>query len=474
MKIILDFMLGICQFKKHIYSILFLTLLVSGCAKKEVIKPIIRPTGTWFSTHQKYRFVDIEDSPVSHLFFDFKPMVDIDRKLIDAVVITPENSRFHYDFDLVSGKRFYSHEYCKEKDVWKSYGPDLERPPYTEAIVPRLLDQIKKPQRVIIFGDSQYLSSGKFPQDETIRVKVIGGALEQFCDRFPCDNEKKWKSRLLLFAVSTLDPKFKNISSFGELVKILDWKEVKGFIENGRGRSISGGDSYPAFRLIGQVYPTKAIKYALGKGHLFSSNEITTLRKSCESVYERLFKLRDLVQSGEGSLPKEFHKFYLKYWDSFKTCRQYVRASNITYNEKDHWFMEYISAFGHAEDKGFVYQCQTKAWVRNYNSVDGKTLYNQATELKYCTEEGMNLAFERAVNLMTGLSTSGLSFHRYVEYDSGAKSLHNKIYNWLFVSGKKQSCTKSKTEDLVFPNDVSWTPIFNPEAKEKDVSVYIR
>lgn len=474
MRNILDFILGICQTKKLNYLLLFLTLLVSSCAKKEVVIETIRPTGTWFSTKEKFHFKNYDGNPESHLFFDFKPVLNVEKKLVDAVVITPEKSKFHYDFDLVSGKRYFSHEYCDESDVWKSYEPPLTVPPYTEAIIPRLLDQVKKPQRVIVFGDKKYLTSDRFPQDETVRVRVIGGMLEQYCNRFPCDNDKKWDSRLLLFAVSPLDPEYRDIHSFGKLIKKVDWKEVKAFIENGRGSSKNGTDVYPAYRLIGQVFPTKAINTALQKGHLFSEREIKTLRRSCENVYNKLYDLRDQVYNAEKTFPKAFYAYYKRYWKLFKTCREYVRPSNITYNPEDHWFMEYVSAFANAQKNGYVYLCRSKTWTRNLNSALGKKLYNQSEELELCTTESLNLAFERAVNLMTGISSSGQKYRRYIQYDSGAKSLGRKIYNWVNVTGKVQSCSKKKDGKSVFPSDISWKPIINPDAKDKDVSVYIR
>lgn len=473
MLIILDFMLSICQFKNLNYLLIFLTLLVSSCAKKEVIVETISPTGNWFSTKDQFRYKDFEGEPESHLFFDFKPVLNIDKKYLDVVVVTPERSDFHYEFDLVSGKRYFSHSYCKESDVWKSYEPSLSTPPYTEAFVPRLLDQLKMPQKVVIFGDRQYLSSESFPQDETVRVRVIGGMIEQFCDSFPCDENKKWNSRLVLFAVSPLDPAYKDTHSFATLIKKIDWKEVKAFLENGRGRTINDRSFYPAYRLIGQVFPTKAMKMALEMGHLFSDREAKTLRRSCENVYQKLYNLKKDVLQAEETFPKAFHQFYKRYWNLFKTCRRYVRASSITHNAKDHWFMEYMASFIHAEQMGYLYQCRTKAWIRNVEGVVKRRENAQEEELKFCTSESLNLAFEKAINLMTGLSSSGRSYYRYIQYDSGAKSLGNKIYSWVRDNGKRLSCEKPR-EYSVYPSDVTWSPIKNPENKDKDVSVYIR
>jgi len=466
-------MLGICQFKKFNYLILFFTLLVSGCAKKDVIVETIAPTGTWFSTHKKFRYTNFDGRPESHLFFDFTPVIDIEQKMLDVVLVTPESSKFHYELDLVSGKRYFSHEYCPQRDIWKSYEPTLSTPPYNLAVVPRLLNQVKKPQRVVVFGDKKYLSSSTYPQDEMIRVKVIGGMVEQFCNNFPCEENKRWESSLLLFAVSPLDPEFKDINTFAKLVKKIDWKEVKAFVENSRGSSRNGKNFYPAYRLIGQVFPTKAMKTALHKGHLFANKEIKTLRRSCENVYKRVYKIKSKVEKGEGKFSKLFYGFYKRYWKLFKTCREYVRPSSIVYNANDHWYMEYISSFIYAEKSGYVFDCSARAWARNLNDASGRPIYNQERELRYCTTPTLNLAFERAVNHMTGLSTSGQRFHRYIQYDSGAKSHGNKIYNWIQDNGKRLSCEKDRKVS-VFPSDVNWKPIINPTEKDKDVSVYIR
>lgn len=435
--------------------------------KKEVlVRPVSGAKPAWFSTGKTYQHTDIEGELMKHLFFDFTPYIDIENNLVDVVLLTPLESAHQYDIDLVSGQRFYSHSYCEEKDVWGVYDDKLRLPPFTEAFIPRLLDQSKKPQRVIVFGQTKFLQTDKFPKEEQVKVRIVGGTVEQFCDKFPCRRQEKWTSKLVLFAVSTLDPEFREVNSLKTLKSKVDWAHVKSFLENRNGRTITSGGSYPAYRLLGDVAGDRAFRFAIERGHLFSSKELKTLRKSCEAVYNKMWTMKEQVDKDEVTLKDSVIDFYENYINPFSTCIKYVKTPSINSDVAKHWFFEYYKAFIYAREYGHVYICDQGSWVRNLKSKNGKPRFDEWNEIRFCNTKSLNNMFDKAITLLGGIQSGSHAYYRYIEYDNRAHGLHNKIYSWIWDSGKKQECAKDWPTPILFPKDVSWQFLGKIEEKK--------
>jgi hypothetical protein len=428
--------------------------------------------GKWFRTSPQFYITNFLGETKKHLFFDSSPLVDLAQTTVDVLVVTPKNSKSHFELDVFSGRRVFSHAYCSEKDVWNSYQAGIELPPYTEAVIPRVLDIFKKPQRVIIFGDREHIDKNKFPFDELVKVKVVGGVVEQFCEKYPCQRIESWKSRVILLAVSLKDPKFNKVKTVSQLKELIDWKESKAFLENGRGRNIIDDQYYPAYRIINDMMASKAFEFSLKSGHVFDKKEMRTLRNTCEIVYNKLWKVREDVLANKTAFNKAFLTYYEKYWSSFKTCTDFVRYSNINYNSEQHWFFEYMRAFVLAERENYVYLCNEKRWKRNVLNKKGKKLFDSLKSLRFCDTKSLNLAFEKAINLLTGLSSTGRKFFEYKDYDHKSVDLNNKLYSWIERTGKYQYCSKERFPEFVFPEDISWKYL---EAAKENVpsSIYI-
>jgi hypothetical protein len=464
-----------CQFKKlKTLSLLIIVILISSCAKETIVRPI-KPIRrySWFNAPKQFALQTPEGDVVQHLFFDSDPVVNLENNFVDVLVTIPKDSKHHYDLDLYSGRRYYSHTYCEEEDVWNAYQAELEYPPYTEGIIPRILDLFKRPQRVIVFGERKYVDGGVFPNDELLRVRVVGGVVEQFCDKYPCKRGSKWRNRVVLVAVSTIDPKFENIKNMSQLKEVIDWSHVRAFMENAKGRTISDKDYYPAYRLVNQIQAEKAIRYALDNGHVFKKKELRTLRNTCQALYGKLWQIRQDVFKKEDAVPfrKSFLDFYRKYWSGYETCTEFVRYSNIQEDPMKHWYYEYMRAFSLVQKLGYVYLCDKSTWVRNVKDRQGRQMYDQVETLSICNSEQINLAFEKAVNLLTGLPTSGGKFFKYVDYDHEVFELNNKLYSWISHTGKFQYCSKKRHPRSIYPGDVSWEPLYT-EMEKNAVKVY--
>jgi len=465
----------ICQIKKLYGLNLFLMLIVAfSCSRNVVVTNNKDTDGNWFNTSKSFHSVDLEGQPSVHQFFDPPGEIDIDRNLVDVVVTTPVESPSHYELDMVSGKKVFDHAYCKEGNVWTKEKNAIKLPPYHDSFIPKLLNQSKKPQRVIFFGAEDAITS-KNPKQFSglIKVRVISGVVEQYCQSYPCDTHAKWNSNILLIGVSQDDPKFAEVRSFKDLVKIIDWPLTKVFLENGRGRILGEENSFPAYKVYGQVLPSNALKFAVEKGHLFSLKELHTLRRSCESIYTDLEKKHQEMLKLEVDFPTYFLEFYKEKKDLFFACQEFVKGYEISSDMKAHWFFEYLRAFFFLNKDNYVYDCAKKQWIRNYRGENGTLVYNQEKELTYCSSKSLNVAFEKAVTYLSTYRSRGSEFYEYIEYDSGSYGTSEKIYNLVKRTGKSQTCDKLIIDRPIFPTDISWDYIMGVrESEEAKVQVY--
>ena len=462
----------ICQIKKLIFLGLCSILLFS-CAQKIINPPVVDVKAQWFKKDNNLQFINGEYKTIPHLFFDIDPDINIKSRELNTVILVEDDGDHHYLLDLVSGRRVYSHSYCSEEDVWKSYSGSISKPPFHYGFVPRLINRRKKPQKVIIFGDKKYLSkSQKKIGNEAVRIRIVGGVVEQFCDSYPCDKLGTWKDSVILVGVAKDDPSYSKVSSIASLSSLVDWKEVKAFLENGRGRSIVAKNTfYPAYRVYGNSAAGKSMKFAIESGHLFSVSELNTLGRTCEALYEKAYGMKNKVKGENLLFNKVFLEFYKEYWNSFETCKKYVRSPDIKEDYKKHWFYEYLHAFSLAVDLGYVYRCDYETWEPNQINYKGHYVYKQSELFVNCDQEELNTAFPKAVNLLSSLAKTGKRYYKYIQYDQGRETYNERIYNWIEFSGTRQNCSEKNILDKVtiFPEDIVWEEILAKEKKEDTI-----
>lgn len=451
---------GICQIKKLLNFILFSTLVVTfGCAKVVVVPEASKVAAKWFESGKEFKVIDRELDTSVNYFFDPVGEFNLTTLMADVIVTNWANSPNKYSFDIVSGQKYYSSEYCKEDDVWKGYGSKIFLPPYNVGFIPRLLDQTKKEQKVIFFGET-FKNSLSQKEDRysiaQVKVRVIGGIIEQSCARYPCDEPGKWDSRVILIGVDQLDPQYKEVKNLKMLSKFVDLDYLKAFMENGDGRIVIQDIEYPGYKTFGDVIADKAMKYAVEKGHLFSIKEINSLRRSCEHLYLEMINDRAKVLNKEMDFTDYFREFYKTNAQSFSTCAEFVKFPTNTFDNDIFWYFEYMHAFFITVNKNFVFDCSTRTWMRNYRVANGKVAYDINKELRMCSTKNFNQAFEGAISVLTSMQSTGADYFDFIEYDSGKNGTTNKFYNFVKKSGKKQSCNKDSNAGNVFPTDISW------------------
>lgn len=464
----------ICQIKKLINCILFSTLIVTfGCSQVPIGPEVAKIPGKWFDTKDEFRLQDAELDVVVNYFFDPVGEFNIETGMADIVVTNWANSENKFSFDILSGQKFYEAKYCKESDVWKGYKSKIYLPPYSVGFVPRLLDQSKKEQKVLLFGE-HYKKSSRVTEDRyylsSVKVRIIGGIIEQSCPHFPCDEPSKWDSRIVLLAVDPTDPAFGDVKSIGALTKKVDFDYVKAFMENGDGRIVIQDIEYPAYKTFGDVVATKAMKFAIDKGHLFSNKEMSTLRNSCEFLYLKMRDDREKLLNKEMDFADYFREFYNNESKNFLTCAEFVKFPKNTFDSDLFWYFEFFHTYFLAVKRNYVFDCASRTWMRNYRVENGKLAYNTQRELRMCSTKNLNEAFDSSISVLSSMQNSGSEFYSFIEYDSGVEGTSNKFYNFVKKSGKRQSCNEEERSNLIFPSDVSWRAM--PEKEVENIQIY--
>ncbi len=499
---------------------MLLLLALQACALKDqtqdgaLIKKTHNYRALWFKTHERFTFLDKDRDTIFHPFFDLLPSVDLREKSLNYILVNDKEQSYYYDFDLLSGKRYLSHPTCPQEDIWKGYEGEIFKPIFKRGIVPRVLDQIGKPQEVIVFGKKPKKKKIKLEtivrqsaliEDEEKpfqRARVIGGVIEQYCDKYPCNNRRKWLSRLLLVAVEPEDPQLLEVNSIDDLKQKVFWRGVKAHLENLKGKNVTDSQkALPAYRITGEIEAKRALAYSLKRGKVFNAIELMSMRSTCHALYDYIWDMNNIIRaSNEQKKNKkwmseqkekvfkfnigasediynyytDFFKFFIATYDKkFITCSKYVRSSNINFDYDRHWYFAYLQSFVLLKELDYVYHCRSKAWVRNpFNAARGKNDYDFLELLSQCNQKQLDIAFEQAVVKLTTLGHHKEDTYRYITYDFGIGGTHHKLYSWVPYSGKRLECGVKKFDDnrlSTFPDDIRWKKYEGREKRDRTI-----
>lgn len=497
---------------KFIIFLLFTT--ASSCSTDpdpiapEKVKKAITAAPVWFNVPSRFRLVDFEKNLPAHPFFDLSPYQTKDSSEISYYLITPFDSLYQYRFDLMSGKHYLNDSFCEQNDIWEKYDGEINRPPFAQGIVPRLLDQTGSPQEIWVFGDERKLPFNKEEiAVESVRSRVVGGVVLKYCEHYPCRTSEEWLSRLILVGVNPFHPNLGAVKTLAELKSKVDWKYVMAFAENGFGRNVVGSLEEPTYKVGGQIDNEAVVEFAFNNGHEFDMDEMNTLRRNCFRLYDYLwngqlkarkfseeqkpandkaalefqrraeamkqvksFRLatviststeRDIDEDEKKDEDLSFHAFYDKFLDKYgdrlKTCFDFVRPSNIQEDRDRAWFFSFIQNWINLEKLGYHYSCARRSWMENPFIGKGKRKFENR-DLQRCSARDLDIGFDQGVTLMSGLYNSSRQHYRFIEYDSRIGGTHQLVFNWVFENGKKFGCDARKLEEkgTIFPEDINW------------------
>lgn len=444
----------------------------------------VRPR--WFKTAERFKLLDGKNEIVPHRFFDVNPAFDLNKKTANVIITTPEESLYGYQLDLVSGQLYAEKKYCERDDVLKSYTKSISTPPFSVGVVPRVLDQLNLPQKVIVFGGKDYFT--KYYKTHYFDVRIVGAYIEQLCPYGACLKKNQWNSRLVLVAVQNGHKKYNNVKDLIDLKQIVDWDYVKAFIENGDGANMIADKYYPAFKMGNVVNADQALSFMERNSTIFSVERLGKMRLSCYKMYdyiwndlsfisadelvaankkeirEKALKLKSTVRSKKQKAKPFYRRFiknFKKYHEQFKTCSRYISATNINDSPQRHWFFAYYRAFHVLHDLGYMYECRGNKWVVNPYIAKDQRAISLKEQMLNCSARDIDLSMESAVVTLESIRKKGRKSFRYVDYDKGIIGTHHKLYSWVPTSGKTFSCDKKEDAEFVlrrpsFPMDIRW------------------
>jgi hypothetical protein len=416
----------------------------------------------WFKVNPEHSLQDHEGNVQTHLFFDLLPEFKEKEKLTNIILTTMPNSEHAYDLDLSSGQKFYSHSYCPQDDVWKKYGSAISRPSFGIGFVPRVLDQLGYPQKVIFFTNrdlSQFLDHHSF------RARIVAAYVEQSCPEGNClGKEEKWRSRLVLLAVDHEDPRLTEVINEDTFSKKFPWKRIEAELENIDGRSFIGDKTYPLIRIRGAIDFKGASETFRRNAVFITQDEGDKIQKNCHKIYEKLWKEVGEEPAGKNppSFGDRFKKFTKKYFKEAATCEKFVYHGNINRNPEKFWFLSYIGIYYRLHKEGHYFNCNTKSWYENTADIYGERSHDLKRDIEGCTEKDLDTAFGYIPNYLRSLRNHR-SYYRFIDYDDHPYGSHRKLYSWNEMRSYKYDCSNDPntliTKELdVFPSDISWRP----------------
>ncbi len=460
-----------------------------SCAHRDDLEIATIYENKWFSANREHAIEASDSRAVPHLFFDVDPQFVKSERSAHVVITTPYRSPHAYGVDLPSGQRHYIHSYCEQKDVWKKNGDVYSRPDFSIGYLPRVLDQLGDPHKVLVFGSVNREVS--LLDSNYIKVRMVGAYVEQVCMEGNCVGKNTWLSRLVFVAVDPLDRRFTDVASLKAFKKTVDWEKVKSQIENMDGRNPLGDFVSPGLRVRPLIGYAEAFAYFKKRSIYFTPSELKRVQKGCHKLYEKFWsdvgeerpedrqaktvdelnvklKLREEIRLKK--LPVGFSSrlrvFTEKYYPEMKTCEKFVYHGNINQNPEKFWFLSFMGIFYRLHANGYYFDCGRNIWERNYVDENGKAYYNISKDIVGCSNKSIDMAMKALPGFIKDNNTAMSRKFRFIDYDTHPFGTHRKIYQWTSYKLGKFECTED-------PNSVIQTKmIFSPEDmpwKEKDV-----
>jgi hypothetical protein len=461
-----------------------LVILVSACAHRDHQELTTIYDRNWFNTNTEHSLRDPEGKPLPHLFFDVDPQFVKSDRSANVIIVTPYRSPNAYSLDLPSGQRYFTHSYCSQKDVWKKESGLFGPPHFSIAYLPRVLDQLGNPHRVIVFGNAK--REQPLLDINYMRVRMVGAYVENICPEGNCVDRNTWLSRLVFIAVDAADHDYDSVNSLKSFKRKVKWETIKPELENMDGRNPYGEFVTPAVRVRKLLSFNTSFDYFQKRSILFTTEEMKKVQLGCHRLYEKFWtevgaerpddaiakstldleaKLKAREESRRKKLPvgfaARFRQFISTYYSEMKTCEKFVYHGNINSNPDKFWFLSYMGIFLRLHADGYYFDCSRDAWTRNEISTDGKPQYNFLEEIYECSERDIDLAMKNLPTFLKEINRTETRKYRFVDYDMHPFGTHQKIYNWTHYKLNQFECSDNKNENMleklsIMPEEAPW------------------
>lgn len=468
--------LRFCQLK----TLIFGALILNSCSFNKEKSPLegVSPQARWFLINSDHALEDIKGVK-RHLFFDSASRIDWRKNRVKFVALTPGNTEYSHGFDMASGQAFVKHQYCAQNDVWGQYSGTVNRPPYTQGFLPRVLDQLGEPQRIIHFSKKNQLKP--FEQYE---ASIIAGYVESICPLLECSRDQ-WISRLVLVGVDPEDEEMQ-VFKISKIKEKLNWPKVKAHIENAEGRNYTGNDTSPKWKSSELISVSESMKFFRKRAKFFKGSELLKIQKSCHEIYDKLWtevgesRVEDLPAMNAQEIKRKgdvinllreakqpigfqarFAHFTNEHYKDVLTCSKFIYAGNVNKDAEKFWFLNHIKAFYLLYQQGYYFNCSDNSWKRNTFDEKAHPIYSVNDTLKECKLEQIDMAMNYMQNFIRSEKEKLSYFMRFIDYDNQGMGTHEKIYNWVHFPRIKLTCNEDKHRRFlqnmsIFVNDVQW------------------
>ena len=432
---------------------------------------------SWYKTHENFALRENDGGYAVHPFFDSEHQLNESSRELKFIIVTPEKSEFRYFLDLLSGRLVVDKKYCEQEDVWERTSDTLKLPPFNIGVIPRWLDTLGEPQEIIVFGRGGYYRKLDKSFSQTYSARIVGGINVQYCPRKMCRADD-WVSNIIPVGVDPKDSDYSDVNTLDDLKSETNWRDVVLFLQNGKGRVLRSRKDIPSYRYLSEISAISTIKFLKEKAYEFKYEKMNRMRNACQNLYEYAWsssnKLRKIEKKSDLEIIEEFktkffernvytkeqrdedrlltkaenfrnfarwfEQFYISLGKDFKTCSRYTRMGNFSVDREQFWFFVYLDLFFKMQDVGFIYNCDSLAWIKNYREMNGEWAYKQEDYLKKCSVSALDRGFETASIHMLDLQKNDLEHFRFVGYDNSLGGSHQMVYNWVNFSGKKFRC----------------------------------
>jgi hypothetical protein len=488
---------GICQMKSHRWGYV-LFLFIFGCSFFNE-KPNLNDQNLlhdtkpqWFAHSKNYQLLDREYNVRPHLFFDMGPEWSDRHQEINFYPLALEGQTRTLDIDLLSGQRFFHYDACAKNDLWNENQSRVLVWPFTMGYIPRMIDQIGFPQKIVVFGARKIFS---LDEDRYYRVKVIGGYVEQVCLYGRCREQNSWLSRMVLIGVNQHYSEWSQIASIEELKKKIDWRESKFAIENLGGGNTLGEKIVPSVKASEPVELNDVMPYLKQRRIAFASKELVGLRSSCSLLYEKFwqdvgvqtlldkpaltteevknvlaFKQKIKSEGKPATFKERLSTFTKKYMDDFVTCSKFHYVGNVNENPERFWFLSYMQIYMQLHKDGYFYDCRGKTWLLNTKPSKGERIYDLKKDLFLCSDEEIDQAFSYLGVALKNLRTEAPFSYRFIDYDNHELGTHQKIYSWVKEKNRAFTCNEIEYKKMVktlpiMPIEAKWQKRFHKDKR---------
>jgi len=434
---------------------------------------------TWFSSDSEHSLLNADGEPSVHLFYDVKPDFSQNKKFVNSIIVTPVGSEELYDVDILSGQKYFSKKYCPEFKL-----------PFSIGYIPRTLDQLGMPQKVIIFGDEKRIRSQ--PDNSFFRVKLLGAFTERVCPRESCSDNSSWITRLVFIGVDFQDGDHSKINDLEQFHSKYSWPDLKAKLIKIADFNQNKLDGSSDVQIGEPIALEKFFDFFKRNSIFMSRKELSSVKKNCHRIYDKFWtdvgvereedlaakdyeelknklrKIKELENKGfEVGFAKRLHKFTKENFDSVVTCSKFVYAGNLQKNKDKFWFLSFMNFFYRLHKDGYFFDCSQNSWQRNKFNGQGELSYNIKSEIKFCRDESIDKAMTYLVSsFLQTLKGQNKSYYRFIDYDNHSKGTHKKIYSWVKMKPGDLRCDGEKDTNgiyqtgksglMLFPEDVRW------------------